>query len=142
MSLRDEPHFRIASSELAAWLEAQGVDRWWNVDGDPLLNGRVSFPSPGDELAAELRRINRVLLVQDRRKHPSGHGEQIVAQDLDGLVTRIKDYLPSNGTRSPWENDRIFFLSWEGHGDEWMLIEDGQTTERELEEALESGTRQ
>jgi hypothetical protein len=33
MSLRDEPHYRISSSELAAWLEAQGTDRWWSVDG-------------------------------------------------------------------------------------------------------------
>jgi hypothetical protein len=129
MSLRDEPHYRISSTELAAWLEAQGTDRWWNVDGDPLLTGRVSFPCPGDELAEELRRINRMLLVQDRRQPPSGRGEQIVARDLDGLVTRWADYLRTNGAASPWASDRLFFLCWEDRGDEWTLEEDQQTTE-------------
>jgi hypothetical protein len=128
MSLRDEPHYRISSSELAAWLEAQGTDRWWNVDGDPLLTGRLSFPCPADELSDELRRINRVLLVQDRRKPPSGCAEQIVARDLDGLATRLGDNVRTNGT-PPWASDRLFFLGWEDGGDEWLLAEDEETTE-------------
>jgi hypothetical protein len=37
MSVRDEPHCKIASTELAAWLGQLGTDRWWTVDGDPLL---------------------------------------------------------------------------------------------------------
>ena|SRR5690242_12900105 len=101
MSLRDEPHYKIASSELAAWLEAQGTDRWWNVDGDPLLTGRLSFPCPADELAAELRRINRTLLLQDRRKPPSGRGEPIVAADLDALATRLGENVQTNGAPPP-----------------------------------------
>jgi hypothetical protein len=129
MSLRDELHYTIASSELASWLEMQGTDRWWSVDGDPLLTGRLSLPCPADELAEELRRINRALLVQDRRKNPSGHGETITAQDLDMLATRLGDSLPTNGTEPAWANDRVFFLCWADRGDEWMLVEDEETTE-------------
>src|SRR4051812_17217616 len=113
MSLRDEPHYRIAASELAAWLEAQGTDRWWNGDGDPLLTGRVSFPCPGDEVADELRRINRMLLVQDRRKPPSGRGEQIVARALDGLAPRVGDNTRTNEPPPLWASNRLFVLCWE-----------------------------
>src|SRR5713226_505151 len=99
MSLRDEPHYTIASSELADWLEGQGTDRWWSVDGDPLLTGRLSFPCPADEVAGELRRIKRPLLVLDRRKNPTGDGEPIQARDLDGLATRMGDNVQTNGAR-------------------------------------------
>lgn len=135
MSLRSEPHYKITASELAAWLEAQGADRWWNVDGDPVLTGRLSFPCPTDELAAEFRRINRALLVQDRRKPPTGRGEQIVARDLDGLATRLGDNVQTNGAKPAWANDRLFFLCWEDRGDEWLLAEDEETTERSREDA-------
>jgi hypothetical protein len=142
MSLRDEPHYKIVSPELAAWLEAQGTDRWWNVDGDPLLTGRLSFPCPADELATELRRINRTLLVQDRHKVPAGSGQQIVARDLDGLVTRLGDNIPTNGVKPAWASDRVFLLCWEDRGDEWLLVEDEETTERSREDAaLAPGTR-
>jgi hypothetical protein len=128
MSIRDEPHYKIASSELAAWLEQQGTDRWWSVDGDPLLTGRLSFPCPADELATELRRINRTLLVQDPRKPPSGCGEQSVAQDLDKLVTRPWENAQTNGTGPSGMNDRVLCLCWEDRGDEWLLVEDEETT--------------
>jgi hypothetical protein len=134
MNLRDEPHYKISSSELAAWLEGQGTDRWWNVDGDPLLTGRLSFPCPADELAAELRRIKRTLLVQDRRKPPKGCGEEVVAQDLDALATRLEEDVQTNGT-PPWANDRLFALCWEDGADEWLLVEDEETTERSREDA-------
>jgi hypothetical protein len=142
MSLQDEPHIRIASPELAAWLEAQGTDRWWNVDGDPILTSRLNFPCPGDELAAELRRINRTLLVQDRRKPPSARGERIVAQDLDAFVTRQGDNIQVNGTKPLWANNRMFFLCWEDSGDEWLLVEDEETTESSRADAeIAQGTR-
>ncbi len=32
-------------------------------------------------------------------------------------------------------NDRVFYLSWPDRGDEWMLIEDGETTEAERRDA-------
>jgi hypothetical protein len=65
------PHYAISSAELGAWIAEQGTDRWWNVDGDPLLTGSLSFPCPGDELAEELRRIDRLLLVRNLTKLPS-----------------------------------------------------------------------
>ena len=141
MNLRVEPHYMIASSELAAWLEGQGTDRWWNVDGDPLLTGRLSFPCPADELADELRRINRMLLVQDRRKDPSGRGERIVAQDLDGLATRLGDNVQTNGTKPAWANDRVFFLCWADRGDEWLLAEDEETTESSRADAAQGARK-
>jgi hypothetical protein len=135
MSLKDEPHYTIAAAELADWLEGQGTDRWWTVDGDPLLTGRLSFPCPADELAAELRRINRTLLVQDRRPTAPGQGERIQARDLDALVTRLGDNVQAKGTKPAWANDRLLFLCWEDRGDEWLLVEDGETTERSREDA-------
>jgi hypothetical protein len=138
MSLGDEPHFKIPSSELADWLESQSADRWWNVDGDPLLTGRLSLPCPADELAAELRRINRTLLVRDRRPDPLGHGEGIGARELDALSTRLGDSLQTNGARPTWTNDRLFFLNWEGQEGEWLLVEDQETTEQSRQDAATS----
>src|SRR5262245_61481414 len=117
MSLLDEPHYKVPSSELAGWLEGQGVDRWWNVDGDPLLTGRLSFPCPADELATELRRINRTLLVQDRRQAPLGGGQTLAARELDALVTRLGDNVETRGEKPAWTNDRVFILCWEDRPD-------------------------
>jgi hypothetical protein len=139
MSIRDEPHYRISSSELAAWLEAQGEDIWWNVDGDDaLLSGRLRLPAPADELAAKLRKINRTLLVEDQRDTPCGRGETITARDLDGLVTRLGDnIILRKGPRPLWMSNRTFALAWEGLDDEWwMLNEDQWLTQAEREDAL------
>jgi hypothetical protein len=65
MSLRDEPHYTIASSELASWLEMQGTDRWWSVDGDPLLTGRLSLPCPAAP-AGRAPEISPVFALMDR----------------------------------------------------------------------------
>jgi hypothetical protein len=135
MNLRDQPHYSIASSELAAWLESQGTERWWNVDGDPLLTGRLSFPSPADELATELRRLDRMLLVQDPNKNPAAQGQPITARELDALVTRLGDNVETKGARPPWVNDRLFFLCWKDRGEEWLLVEDEETSARSLEDA-------
>jgi hypothetical protein len=51
--IRGGPHYEVPSVELASWLEGLGPDRWWNVDGDPLLTGRLRFPCPAAGLAAE-----------------------------------------------------------------------------------------
>src|SRR5436190_5148789 len=99
MSIPHEPHFEISSAELAVWVERQGLDRWWNVDGDPLLTGRVPFPCPGDELAEELRRINRDLLVRDRNNRPESRGQQIGSSALDALTDRMEDVFPGSGPR-------------------------------------------
>lgn len=137
MSLRDEPHYQVASSELADWLERQGTDIWWSVDGDPILTGRMSVPLPADELADELRRMNRPLLVRDLNHTPTARGQQVTAQDLDQLVGRMGDgvLLTRPGPRPAWMDDRVFYLSWPDRGEEWMLIEDGQTTEDERRDA-------
>ena len=139
MSLRNEPHFRIASSELADWLETQGVNRWWTVDGDPVLTGRLSFPCPADELAAELRRIRKPLLVQDRTVSRSGHGEVITAKELDRVVTRLGDNMAAQ-QKPAWADDRLFFLSWADRDDEWLLAEDEETTERSRQDAALHGS--
>jgi hypothetical protein len=129
MSVRDEPHYRISSSELAAWVEAQGENRWWGVDGDPFLSGLLSWPAPAFEVAPALRDINRTLLVRDRRKPPCGRGELIAARNLDALVTRLgDDILFPPGPIPVWANDRVFYLCWEDQEDEWMFMEDEEST--------------
>jgi len=136
MSIQHGPHYRIASAALADWLQQQGLDRWWNVDGDPILAGRLSFPCPVDELAAELRRLNRMLIVQGRPEDAAGRGQEITASDLDQLVTRLGDNAQITGAPPPWTNDRLFFLCWIGQEDEWLLVEDQETTERSREDAM------
>lgn len=49
MSLRDKPHYKLPGSVLADWIECQS-DKWWSVDGDPVLGSVVDFPCPSDEL--------------------------------------------------------------------------------------------
>jgi hypothetical protein len=129
MSLTNEPHFEIPSAELATWIEQQGADRWWNVDGDPLLTGRLSIPCPGDELAEELRRINRVLLVGDPKERPDSRGQRIGSAELDALAVRQGDDIPFPGARPPWADNRVFVLCWKGCDEDWLLIEDLETTE-------------
>ncbi len=138
--IRDEPHYEISSAELAAWLDRQG-DAWWSVDGDPLLTGLLAFPSPGDELSDVLRRLNRSLLVQDRRAEPRGKGERIDSTGLDELVTTFANHVhPTNGGEKPaWVADRLFFFSWKGSSGEWMLVEDSETAESSRRDAATAG---
>ncbi len=143
MSLRDEPHYQVASTELADWLERQGTDIWWSVDGDPTLIWRIHLPCPADMLAAELRRINRPLLVRDLNKTPTARGQEITAQELDQLVAD-RDDVPSavSGRRPGTGNDCILYLAWPDRDEEWMLVEDSETTElyrREAALAHDSG---
>lgn len=137
--IQAEPYYEISSTELAAWLERQG-DAWWSVDGDPLLTGLLAFPSPGDELATVLRRLNRPLLIQDRRADPKGKGERIDTTKLDELATTLGNIYEINGGAKPaWASDRVFFLSWKGSRTEWMLIEDIETTESNRKDVAEAG---
>ena len=135
MSLRNEPPFTLPSEALADWLERQGADRWWSVDGDPLLTGRLSFPCPADELACELRRIHRTLRVHDLRDPPVGHGELNAPAVLDALVTRLGGNGDADGRTEAGENDRLLVLSWDDRGDVWLLVEDEETTARCREDA-------
>jgi hypothetical protein len=134
--IRAGPHYEIPSSELAAWLEQQGEDRWWNVDGDPLLTGRMAFPCPADELAAELRKINRPLLIQAKKDDAGARGQVITKEKLHDLVDHFGENLPAFGAgQMPlWSGDRLLYLCWKGSPHEWLLVEDSETTERSKED--------
>jgi hypothetical protein len=142
MSIRDEPFYTLPAGELAAWIEQQGGDTWWNVDGDSILTGILSFPCPGDELADELRRINRLLLVQDPQKRREASGQEVDRTALDGLV----DYLGKNASiaadRKPaWTNDRLLYLCWHGSDAEWLLVEDLETTQNSRNDLAVNGKK-
>jgi uncharacterized protein (DUF433 family) len=112
MSIKEEPHYTIDAGELATWLERQGADLWWSVDGDPLLMGDVSLPCPAPDLADAIRRINRPLLVLC--DEPGANGETIVAADLDRVA--LKDN----------EGNRVLTMSWANGAreQEWVLLGD------------------
>ena len=129
MTIRERPHYELPASELAAWIDRQGANRWWNVDGDPLLTGRLMLPCPGDELSNELRRIGRVLLVQDNRPDANGKGQSIGRDELDQLAGHLGNYAVSMGEKPTWADDRVFLLCWKGSNHEWLLVEDRETTE-------------
>jgi hypothetical protein len=132
--IRAGPHYEIPSTELAAWLEQQGKDRWWNVDGDPLLTGRMSFPCPAEELADELRKVNRALLVQAKSDDTGARGQVIDAAMLEKVVGRFGEnvqvpgvlpaVLPAGGA------NRVLYLCWKRSAHEWLLAEDRITTEQ------------
>jgi hypothetical protein len=126
--IRGGPHYEVPAVELAAWLEGQGKDRWWNVDGDPLLTGRLTFPCPAAHLAAELKKINRPLLVQARRGDAGARGETIDAAKLGDVVGLLAENIHTTGQAPPWANDRILYLCWKGSPHEWLLEEDSEAT--------------
>ncbi len=130
----DGPHYEIHASELAAWLEQQGKDRWWNVDGDPLLTRLLEFPCPADELAEELRRLSRPLLI--RVETPNAKGQKIDRNQLDALVLRFYETTHTVGLdRSPWGANRFLYLGWKGASNDWLLAEDNVTTEQSQADA-------
>jgi hypothetical protein len=130
--IRSAPYYEIPSPELATWLEQQGGDRWWTVDGDPLLTGRVSFPCPVDELAAELRKINRPLLVLAKEEDKGAAGQTVGADKLDQIVRRLTENasVPGQPQMPRGGEDRLLYLCWRGRPYEWLLLEDSQTAEQ------------
>lgn len=130
MSIRGEAYYQLPAGELAAWIERQGADTWWTVDGDPILTGRLSFPCPGDELSDELRRINRTLLVRDTQERSEAAGQAVDRNALDAMVDRLgKHASVGAGPQPAWTSDRFLHLCWEGSDQEWLLVEDRETTE-------------
>lgn len=129
--LRAGPHYEIPSRELAAWLREQGEDGWWNVDGDSLLTGRMTFPCPAEALANELRGIDRPLLVQAKVGDREANGQVIGRDRLNEIVGHFADNLrvtgPGEGPR--WGQDRLLYLCWKGRSEEWLLAEDSETAE-------------
>ena len=128
--IRSGPHYELASPELAAWLEEQGLDRWWNVDGDPLLTGRMTFPCPARRLAAELRKIARSLLIQAKKDDNAANGQPINRNQINAVVDRVGNNIQMiQGEEKPaWSEDRVLYLCWKGSIDEWLLVEDSETT--------------
>lgn len=126
------PHFEVASAEFAKWLEEQAADCWWNVDGDRLLPSRLSFPCPSDELASELRKINRPLLIQAKGK-PDAEGQVIDVTRIGELAHFESSSSP--GPQGPWVDDRFFPLCWKGSSQDWFLIEDSVTAKQYQEDA-------
>jgi len=126
--IRSGPHFEVAAADLAAWLEDQGADRWWSVDGDPLLTGRLDFPSPADELAAELRQVGQPLLVQANKDNADAKGQVIGKENLNAIVGRIADNLHTirEGQSPPWSGDRVLYLCWKGSTNDWLLTEESE----------------
>ena len=136
------PPLRNCFGRARAWLEDQGKDRWWNVDGDPLLTGRLTFPCPASDLAAELRKIDRPLLVQAKKDDKDAKGQPVGEAKLDELVVHFSENLhdPRGGEMPPWGGDRLFYLRWKGAPDEWLLEEDSETTEQMLSEERGQGS--
>jgi hypothetical protein len=130
--IRSGPHYEVLSSELATWLEDQGKDRCWNVDGDPLLTGRMSFPCPAEELARELREIGRPLLVQAKKDDKDASGQVVGKEKLDAVTERFGEnvHFSDEKERPAWGRDRFLYLCWKGTSHEWLLAEDSETTEQ------------
>ncbi len=112
MSVKNKPHYSILAASLAQWIEAQ-PDRWWSVDGDPLLTSLLDFPCPSDELAPMIRKIGKRLLLQDKNALSTAQGEEIESDMLDAL---------SDTTNR--QRQRTWCLSWQGSEIDWLLIED------------------
>lgn len=129
MNLTDLPHFQLSANSLATWIEDQGTEIWWSVDGDPLLMERLDLPCPGDELASELRKINRPLVLDVEGMADDARGQQVTADDLHKLLegTELDNDLLSR-------RYRVLHLSWKGSDVDWLLVEDAKTTESILRE--------
>jgi hypothetical protein len=130
--LRAGPHYEIQSIDLGDWLLEQGEEQWWNVDGDPLLTGRMTFPCAAGSLARELRKINRPLLVQAKKGDAEAKGQAIGKDQLNEVVGHFAENLHGSGEGEmpKWSADRLLFLCWKGTSNEWLLAEDSETTEQ------------
>jgi hypothetical protein len=129
MPIHEQPHYEVAPSELASWIEQHGVNTWWAIDGDTYLSSRVPTPCRGDELATVLRRTSRHLLVSAR--DASANGQSITRGDLDRVVDHLGNIYPTDPSlpKPDWSKDRCFWLCWKGEEVEWLLAEDSVATE-------------
>ena len=117
MELKQTSYSEVPAEELAKWLDDQGEDIYWTVDGDPELTGRLSVPCPGDELASQIRSIGKTLLVFDPRRESQARRGVIAASELDGFV------------ESEELGTSVLQLCWKGSETVWLLIEDEETSE-------------
>src|SRR5437868_5457447 len=110
-------HYVISSEELARWLESQ-PGTWWLVDGDPLLTSTIGFPCPSDELAEELRRIGKNIIIYSGKTVGMDDGRQI-----DSLV------LPRLADTDNRYHERYFLAGWQSSDIKWLLGEDKSAAE-------------
>jgi hypothetical protein len=138
--IRAGPHYEVSALQLAAWLDDQGKECWWNVDGDPLLTGRMTFPCQAAALARELRMINRPLLIQAKQDDSGAKGQIIGKEKLTELVSHFYESVRVTeiGEMPHWGNDRLLYLCWKGSFQDWLLEEDSETTKQN--EADETAT--
>lgn len=113
--VHEQPHFRVSSENLSAWVDDQGEDSEWIVDGDAYLMSRLEFPASHDELARELRSAGKPLLVADPNE--TGAGEEVTPDELDRVVE-----IDERGNRT-------MTLTWEGGDSDWQLVEEELTSE-------------
>lgn len=124
----------ISAAELADWIEKQGTERWWTVDGDPVLMGRLSLPCPGDELAHEIRAVNLPLVVFAETNEVTSN-EPLDADTLGSFVRTWGGVSPVGNEGSSQPGERIIVLAWQRSPDsEWLLWEDLETTASEAAE--------
>jgi len=120
------PHYEIHSTELAAWLLAQGPDVWWSAYPDPRLGGQISMPASAEDIAPILVRLNRLLLV--RARDPEARGQRIDAAKVGELTEQRGARSNGQGPRPLWANNRILILAWKDRDTPWELVEDLLTT--------------
>jgi hypothetical protein len=105
-------HYDIDVGELAAWLEAQGRDRLWAIDGEHDIAGEISVPCTAEDLAQALRRhAGTVRVYASPENEPAG---PLNRQNLESVAEHDGDA-------------RAFRLAWtdgESAGDSWDLVED------------------
>jgi hypothetical protein len=112
MSVRERPYYTLPAAALAEWIENQ-PDKWWFVDGDPLLTSILDFPCPSDELAPTIRKIGKNMLLQDKNLGSRAHGELVDEHRLDEL-----------SDTSNKRHQKTLRLSWVDSDLDWLLIED------------------
>ena len=124
MAGKEWPSSTITSRRLADWLNQYMPQRWWLVDGDPLLTGQLSFPCSSEELAAELERINGLLRIVDLRDR-----SPILAE----LIEDIQD-LDKFGIPSIDDQEQVFQLRWlePVPGPYWFLVDDTKAVEEDI----------
>jgi hypothetical protein len=115
----------ISSEELARWLEGQ-PGSWWLVDGDPVLTSRIGFPCPSDELAEELRRIGKNVIIYTDKAVGVDDGRQIDSRVLPRLADTNNRYHEQN-----------LLARWQTSDIEWFLSEDKSAAEAFGDDATE-----
>ena len=96
---------------MADWIEQQ-PDKWWVVDGDPVLTLFVNFPCPSDELAPAIRRIGKNLFLQAK-----------ISPHTDGEIVKMLGWTSCRNTKNRHQ-EKTLLLSWNDSDVNWLLIED------------------